>query len=181
MKTKSPKNYSKTTLSISCRKAGGMVLVFLLFFFTGIAQKERHDCCIPAFGSITLYHSFQPGSVIGFGMEAGKWNREASRFSYFLGTKLQWFGVSESSAKSSDQSKYNTRFSLYMKGQFRIIDRLYLVVSPQFVNLTSFEAGTGLRYVLPVSRVLGIGIEPTYSIIEKQFSINTNIHIALEN
>jgi hypothetical protein len=114
-------------------------------------------------------------------MEAGKWNREASRFSYFLGTKLQWFGVSESSAKSSDQSKYNTRFSLYMKGQFRIIDRLYLVVSPQFVNLTSFETGTGLRYVLPISRVLGIGIEPTYSIIEKQFSINTNIHFALEN
>ncbi len=68
-----------------------------------------------------------------------------------------------------------------MKGQFRIIDRLYLVVSPTFVNLSSFETGAGLRYVLPISRVIGIGLEPTYSLVEKQFSINTNIHFALEN
>ncbi len=181
MKTKSSQSFVNSPRFISCRKAAWMVSIFLFFFFAGYAQKEHRDCCIPAFGSITMYHSYQPGSVIGFGMEAGKWNKEASRFSYFLGTKLQWFGTSESSAKSSEESKYYSRVSLYMKGQLRIIDRLYLVVSPTFVNLTSFETGAGLRYVLPISRVIGIGVEPTYSIVEKQFSINTNIHFALEN
>jgi hypothetical protein len=181
MKTKSPRSSANSTDFISCRKAAWMVCISLFSIYTGNAQSDHRDCCIPAFGSITLYHSYQPGSVIGFGMEAGKWNKEASRFSYFLGTKLQWIENSESSAKSGEESKYNSRFSLYMKGQFRIIDRLYLVVSPTFVNLSSFETGAGLRYVLPISRVIGIGLEPTYSLVEKQFSINTNIHFALEN
>src|SRR5207244_3285630 len=122
-------------------------------------------------------HVVQSGSVLGFGLEAGKWNKEESRFSYFLGTKMQWFRPTEASKLGN--SADDLRFSVYVKGQFEILNRLYIVASPQFVNLCSFETGLGLRYSYPLSSSIGVGIEPTYSIIGRQYSLNTNIHFAL--
>ena len=82
------------------------------------------------------------------------------------------------SAKFSNSAE-NVRFSVYVKGQAMILHKLYFVVTPQLVNLTNFEAGIGFRYTYPLSEVLGVGIEPTYSIVQKEYSLNANIHIAL--
>ncbi|MFI5155530.1 MAG: hypothetical protein ACHQEM_05070, partial [Chitinophagales bacterium] len=67
----------------------------------------------------------------------------------------------------------------YLKGQARLVDRLYFELTPEFVNLTSFDLGLGLRYTYPLSESLGIGIEPTYSMVQKEYSLNANIHFAL--
>ena len=71
------------------------------------------------------------------------------------------------------------RFSFYIKGQVEVVNRLYIVAAPEFVNLTSFEARAGVRYIFPISNLIGIGVEPGYSFVQKQVSLNTNIHFAL--
>jgi len=148
-------------------------------FFTTYAQVGTcRDCSIPSFGAITLYHIAQPHSNFGFGMEAGKWNKEDSRFSYFMGAKLEWFRLVPGSDKFNN-SAGNIHFSVYMKGQFELMDRFYVVVSPEFVNLSSLDAEAGFRYTFPISTSIGIGVEPAYSFIQRQYSLNTNIHFAL--
>lgn len=151
----------------------------MLSFFKGHSQlKDCKDCDIPSFQSVTMYYIAQPHSGFGFGMEAGTWNKSESRFSYFLGARMQWFRVDPNAEKFSNVAN-NVRFSLYMKGQARIVNRIYLEVSPTFVNLSSFDAAVGLRYSYPLSDVIGVGVEPTYSVVQKEYALNANIHFAL--
>ena len=91
---------------------------------------------------------------------------------------MQWFRVDPNAEKFSNVAN-NVRFSLYMKGQARIVNRIYLEVSPTFVNLSSFDAAVGLRYSYPLSDVIGVGVEPTYSVVQKEYALNANIHFAL--
>jgi hypothetical protein len=160
-------------------KPCSLIWAFLFFYSVGLAQgKSCRECSIPGFESVTLYYVAQPHSNVGFGMEAGHWNKEESRFSYFLGAKMQWFQWDPNSDKYSNRAE-NIHFAVYLKGQFQIIDRFYFVASPQLLNLTSFELGLGARYVYPISDVIGIGLEPTYSIMQKECSLNLNVHFAL--
>jgi hypothetical protein len=160
-------------------KALVILMICLLSYLTGHSQlKDCKDCDIPSFQSVTMYYIGQPHSSFGFGMEAGKWNKNESRFSYFLGARMQWFRLDPNSAKFSNSAD-NVRFSVYLKGQVRIVNRFYLELSPMFVNLTSFDAAIGLRYSYPLSDVIGIGIEPTYLAVQKEYSLNANIHFAL--
>jgi len=160
-------------------KTACLLALFTLSFFVSHAQlKDCKDCSISSFQSVTMYYIVQPGSSFGFGLEAGQWNKEGSRFSYFLGSKMQWFRTDPGSDKFNNNAN-NLRFSFYLKGQAKIVNKLYLVVTPQFVNLSTFETGLGLRYTYPLSEVIGIGVEPIYSIINKEYSLNANIHLAL--
>ena len=160
-------------------KLSAKPVVFFLFIFSAVSVNAQSckDCFLPSFGAITVYHVAQPGSNFGFGFEGGSWNKELSRFSYFGGSKMQWFHPS--SDKPNNNSSENIRFSFYIKGQFEVINRFYIVAAPEFVNLTSFEARAGLRYIFPISNLIGIGVEPGYSFVQKQCSLNTNIHFAL--
>ena len=135
-------------------------IICVLFCLNGHSQsRDCKDCDIPSFQSVTMYYIGQPHSSFGFGVEAGKWNKSESRFSYFLGARMQWFMLDPNSAKFNNVAD-NVRFSAY-------------------VNLTSFDAAVGLRYSYPLSEVIGIGIEPTYSFVQKEYSLNANIHFAL--
>ena len=69
--------------------------------------------------------------------------------------------------------------SFYVKGQYKLTNHLYAIAAPGIVNLTYVELQTGFRYVIPVTRVIGIGIEPTYAFNQKQFVLNANMHFAL--
>ena len=158
-------------------KIAGILTICLLSFFSARSQDCK-DCDISSFQSFTTYYIAQPGSLIGFGVEGGNWNKEDSRFSYFLGTKMQWFQVDPKSQKTANGDGA-VRLSFYIKGQARIINRLYLEVAPQLVNLTAFETSVGLRYTYPLSSVIGVGLEPSYSIIQKEYALNVNIHFAL--
>lgn len=158
----------------------GAVMALTLICQQTNAQKKCPDCCLSSFGAATLYHTMQSGSTYGFGLEAGKWNKEESRFSYFMGMKMQWFNTATTVTKSASNPDNVMRFSVYVKGQFELMNRLYVVASPQLVNLTSFEAGLGVRWVYPITTGIGIGLEPTYSVVQKQCSLNTNIHFALK-
>ena len=115
---------------------------------------------------------------MGFGVEAGTWNKDASKFSYFIGTSMVWTGYSNSAAKTNT-TQYQTLLSFYVKGQYKVTNHLYLVAAPGVVNLSYFEFQTGLRYVIPVTHVIGIGIEPAYAMNQKQFVVNANMHFAL--
>ena len=79
----------------------------------------------------------------------------------------------------TDNVQNQTFLTFYVKGQYKLTKHLYAVVSPGIVNLSNFEVQTGLRYVLPVSRVIGVGIEPAYAFNQKQFLVNVNLHFAL--
>jgi len=155
------------------------LVIFFFFIFSAVSVRSQSckDCFLPSFGAITIYHVAQPGSNFGFGFEGGSWNKELSRFSYFVGAKMQWFNPSAN--KPDNNSSEDIRFSFYVKGQFEVLNRLYIVAAPEFVNLTSFEARAGLRYIFPISNLIGIGVEPGYSFVQKQVSLNTNIHFAL--
>src|SRR5215467_12385319 len=71
-------------------------VLFFLFIISTFSVKAQSckDCFVPSFGAITIYHVAQPGSNFGFGFEGGSWNKELSRFSYFVGAKMQWFNPS---------------------------------------------------------------------------------------
>ncbi len=156
-------------------------LVVMLYCSVSSAQAQKRackDCFVPSFGAITLYHITQAHSSFGFGMEAGKWNKDDSRFSYFIGAKLQWFHLDPNSDKYNNSAD-NIHYTVYVKGQFELLDRLYVVAGPEFYNLSSLDARTGLRYVFPISNFIGIGVEPAYSFVQKQCSVNANIHFAL--
>jgi hypothetical protein len=142
------------------------------------SQANATNCCDGSFAAVTLYYSVQPGSTLGFGMEGGNWIKESSRFSYFLGARMQWYQQSIPGDKIITNNDF-TNFYLYVKAQYRIVDELYIVASPQFVNLNSFDFAPGLRYVFPIANGFGLGLEPSYSIVQKQFNLNANVHIAL--
>jgi hypothetical protein len=115
---------------------------------------------------------------MGFGVEAGTWKKDAGKFSYFFGTSMVWAEKNNTGVKtSSPQSQ--TYLSFYMKGQYKIAKHLYLVAAPGVTNLSFLDLQTGLRYVVPLTRIIGIGIEPAYAFNQKQFLVNANLHFAL--
>jgi hypothetical protein len=160
--------------------ASALIICTALLFlsFSGNAQSGKcGDCFVSSFGAITVYHVAQSGTNFGFGFEAGSWNKNESPFSYFIGSKMQWF---KSSGDKNENIADKIRYSVYVKGQYEVINRLYVVVAPAFVNLSSFETQAGIRYVFPLSKFIGVGLEPGYSFVQKQYSLNTNIHFALK-
>jgi hypothetical protein len=116
---------------------------------------------------------------MGFGVEAGTWKKDAGKFSYFIGTSMVWAEDINSKIKTTN-SQNQAMLSFYIKGQYKLTKHLYVIAAPGIVNLSYFELQTGLRYVIPVSRVVGIGIEPAYAFNQKQFVTNINMHFALK-
>jgi hypothetical protein len=160
------------------RTALFVIVIVSCFQFSELKSQNCNHCCIPSFPSLTVYQAFQTGHGMGFGMEAGTWNKDASKFSYFIGTSMVWTGYSNSSEKTNT-TQYQTLLSFYIKGQYKLTNHLYFVAAPGIVNLSYFEFQTGLRYVIPVTHVIGIGIEPSYAMNQKQFVVNANMHFAL--
>ena len=80
-----------------------------------------------------------------------------------------WYGADNSNTKiKTQQLRTNqTLLSFYLKGQYQLTNHLYAVAAPGIVNLTYFEFQTGLRYVIPLSHVIGIGVEPAYAFGQK--------------
>lgn len=157
------------------------LLLFFIFCCTGFfasAQPKCSACSVPSFAALTVYHVLQTGPSTGFGIEAGKWKKDAGKFSYFLGTSLVWEENDSRNQKTSDHYK-ELNISFYWKGQFKLADRFYLIVQPELINLSAFETRTAMRYVFPLTKIMGIGLEPGYALITREWSLNTNIHFAL--
>lgn len=155
-----------------------LFLIFILSHSSIRAQEKCKVCSVPSFAALTIYHTLQTGSAMGFGIEAGKWKKDDGKFSYFLGTSMIWAENDQQDQKTSENSK-ELAISFYWKGQYKIANRLYLIAQPELINLSSFEMRAGARYVFPLTKILGIGLEPGYSLIKKEWSFNTNIHFAL--
>ena len=85
-------------------------------------------------------------------------------------------GTNEKTSSSQKQ----LLMSFYYKGQYKLTKHLYVVAAPGIVNLSYFEFQTGLRYVVPVTRLIGLGIEPAYAFNQKQLVMNVNVHFALK-
>jgi len=153
--------------------------IISLFQVSDLKSQSCKLCSIPSFPSVTVYQSFQTGHGIGFGAEAGTWNKDASKFSYFLGTSMVWVGNEQTGVKTISSQK-QLLLSFYLKGQYRLSNHLYVIAAPGIVNLSYFDMQAGLRYVFPVTREIGVGIEPAYLFNQRQFMINTNMHFALK-
>ena len=158
----------------------GLLLIIIVscFQFSELKSQNCNLCSIPSFPTVTVYQAFQTGHGMGFGLEAGTWNKDAGKFSYFIGTSMVWAKDNHSDLKTSTSQK-QALLSFYLKGQYKLSNHLYVIAAPGIVNLSYFELQTGLRYVVPVTRVIGIGIEPAYAFNQKQFLINANLHFAL--
>ena len=158
---------------------GLLLIIFISCLqFSDLKSQNCNLCSIPSFPTVTVYQSFQTGHGIGFGVEAGTWNKDAGKFSYFIGTNLVWADSSNSKIKTST-AQNQAMLSFYLKGQYKLMNHLYLVAAPGIVNLSYLELQTGLRYVVPLTKVIGIGIEPAYAFNQKQFVVNANLHFAL--
>jgi hypothetical protein len=165
-------------------KARGKSFLFFLVvvccFSASELKSQSCDLCkIASFPSITVYQAFQTGHGMGFGVEAGTWKKDASKFSYFIGTSMVWADNSNTKVKTQASGTNQAMLSFYLKGQYQLTNHLYAIAAPGIVNLTYFELQTGLRYVVPLSHVIGIGIEPAYAFGQKQFVVNANMHFAL--
>jgi hypothetical protein len=180
MKTSTP--CRNTILSVfhklNCRSGLLLMLTICCFQFSELKSQSCNLCKIPSFPSLTVYQVFQTGHGMGFGVEAGTWNKDASRFSYFIGTSMVWAGYNNADSKT-ESAKKQAVLGFYLKGQYQLSKHLYVVAAPGILNLSYFEFQTGLRYVVPVTRVIGIGIEPAYTFNRKQFALNANLHFAL--
>lgn len=165
---------------ISNRKKDFFFLVFVFCISMGEVKSQSCDLCkIGSFPSLTVYQAFQTGHGMGFGVEAGNWNKDAGKFSYFIGTSLVWSDNSNSKSKTTAPAGSQTYLNFYVKGQYQLTNHLYAIAAPGIVNLSFFELQTGLRYVIPISHVVGIGVEPSYAFGQKQFVVNANMHFAL--
>jgi hypothetical protein len=174
-------HYRKFSLSLTHnikRNTGLLLILGFLCLQSGQAKSQGcSQCSIPSFPALTVYQSFQTNHGIGFGVEAGTWNKEASKFSYFIGTSMVWTDIASDSKTSTAQKQ--AMLSFYLKGQYRLSSHLYFVAAPGITNLSFLELQTGLRYVVPLTRIIGIGVEPAYAFSQKQFLINANLHFAL--
>jgi hypothetical protein len=155
------------------------LIVLCCFSVSDLKSQTCDQCKIAAFPSLTVYQSFQTGHGMGFGVEAGNWKKDASKFSYFIGTSMVWADNSNTKIKTQAPAGDMTMLSFYVKGQYQLANHLYAVAAPGIVNLSWFEFQTGLRYVIPLSHVVGIGIEPAYAFGQKQMVVNANMHFAL--
>jgi hypothetical protein len=165
---------------ISNKKNGLWILIFTSCFSFNELKSQNCDLCkIQSFPSLTVYQAFQTGHGMGFGVEAGTWNKDAGKFSYFIGTSLVWADNTNIKIKTGTASPSQTLLSFYLKGQYQLMNHFYVVAAPGIVNLTYFEFQSGLRYVVPISRIVGVGIEPAYAFGQKQFVVNANLHFAL--
>ncbi len=165
---------------ISNKKTGLLILIIAGCFSSGELKSQNCDLCkIQSFPSLTVYQTFQTGHGMGFGVEAGTWKKDAGKFSYFIGTSLVWADSTNLKIKSGAGSASQTLLSFYLKGQYQLMNHLYAVAAPGIVNLTYFEFQAGLRYVIPISRIIGVGIEPAYAFGQKQLVVNANMHFAL--
>jgi hypothetical protein len=179
MKTSITRRKSLFSVNRMIRRNGPfLVLLISCLRFSEVKSQNCNQCTIPSFPSVTVYQAFQTGHGMGFGVEAGNWKKDAGKFSYFIGTSMVWAQNSESKIKTGG-SQNQTLLSFYVKGQYKLTKHLYAIVAPGIVNLSYFDVQTGLRYVLPVSRVIGIGMEPAYAFNQKQFLVNVNLHFAL--
>jgi hypothetical protein len=156
----------------------GLLFIVVCFQFGELKSQNCSLCCVPSFPSLTVYQAFQTGHGMGFGVEAGTWNKDASKFSYFIGTSMVWTENSNTQVKTNT-TQSQVLLSFYVKGQYKLTNHLYVVASPGIVNLSYFELQTGLRYVVPLTRVIGIGIEPAYAFNQRQLVVNANLHFAL--
>jgi len=181
MKTSTPsRNLFFNVLQSSKHNMALFALTIISFFQVGELKSQNCKLCsIPSFPSVTVYQSFQTGHGVGFGAEAGTWNKDASKFSYFVGTSMVWVENKQTDIKTISTQK-QALLSFYLKGQYQLSNHLYVIAAPGIVDLSYFDLQTGFRYVFPVTSVIGIGIEPAYSFNQKQFVLNTNIHFALK-
>jgi hypothetical protein len=156
-------------------------VLFVLCFLqvSDLKSQVCSQCCLSSFPVLTVYQSFQTGHGMGFGVEAGNWKKDTGKFSYFIGTNLVWGQYQNGNVKGQSSPQNQTFLNLYVKGQYKITNHLYAVVAPGVVNLSYFDVQAGLRYVLPISKVVGVGVEPAYSFNQKVFVLNANLHFAL--
>jgi hypothetical protein len=155
-----------------------LIIIISLSQFKELKAQSCNSCCIPSFPSLTVYQSFQTGHGMGFGVEAGSWKKDAGKFSYFIGTNMIW-ADNTSPENKTETSQKQVLLSFYVKGQYKLTKHLYVIAAPGIVNLSYFELQSGFRYVVPLTRVIGIGIEPAYAFNQKQLVMNANLHFAL--
>jgi len=155
------------------------LLIFVLAGLRGTAQDG--DCAACAvFPSLTVYHTIQNGPGNGIGFEAGTWKKAPESVSFFFGSSLVWQAAQSETEKTGPGSAYKpVNMTMYVKGQVALGNKLYAVVQPGIQNLSLFTLKTGLRYVIPLSNKVGIGLEPNYSVFQNVLAFNTNLHIAL--
>lgn len=158
-----------------------LLICFFIFRGTELRSQNCNKCSIPSFPSVTVYQTIQTGPGIGFGIEGGNWKKDAGKFSYFFGTSIIWNDKLNAVTKTeSSQHQSQTMINFYVKGQYRISKHLYAIVAPGIGNLSYLELQTGLRYIIPFTKVIGIGIEPAYAFHQKELVANINLHFALK-
>ena len=98
------------------------MLIICCFQFSELKSQNCNLCKIPSFPSLTVYQAFQTGHGMGFGVEAGTWNKDAGKFSYFIGTSMVWAENNNTDSQNTTTAKKQAFLSFYVKGQYQLIE-----------------------------------------------------------
>src|ERR1700759_1037701 len=107
MKTSTPARNLIFDLLWSTKNRTALLALTIISLFQASELKSQNCklCSIPSFPSVTVYQSFQSGHGIGFGAEAGTWNKDSGKFSYFVGTSMVWVENKQTDAKTISSQK----------------------------------------------------------------------------
>ena len=144
----------------------------ILILTAGFASAQYNKCG-PAVPVFSVYYSHEAGTRYGLGIEAGSQGVE-SPFGLYAGFYLKKLAPQ---ALKSDSSGFTMRGSLYLKGAFRLNQptgrgSIFLTAAPELSVQTGFDLKSGLRFMLPLSGKKALGLEPLYSVRQRNFSFN---------
>jgi hypothetical protein len=113
----------------------------------------------------------KPGVKTGF--EAG-YIGHRSKFGYSAGFELE-FHDQENHSGEEYANETGNMFKMYFKGSYRIYRKgnsrmLFLTVTPEINMKSKFDLRSGIRLILPVTAKFGLGLEPSASVLNGNFT-----------
>lgn len=152
------------------KKLPALVLLFLVL--VSVMPVAAQNCGGPV-SVIAPYYSYEAHTKFGVGLEAGIQGVD-SRTGLYVGFSYQQLTTNY---QKRDTSGFNYRSSFYLKGTLRINDHesagsIFLVASPQLSLQSGYDVLTGLKFMYPFFGKTGMGIEPLYSLKQKDVRVN---------
>jgi hypothetical protein len=150
-----------------------ILTLVLITSFIGAMQSSAQNCGDPV-SIMSAYYSYEPHTKFGIGFEAGSQGVD-SRLGYYAGIRLTMLKQPEYTKQDSAMLDY--RLAFYLKGTVRLSSfdskgSLYVVAAPQMSLQAGFDVQSGLRFMYPLSGKKGIGLEPLYSVRQKNVALN---------
>ena len=150
-----------------------ILAIILITSFACCLKSSAQNCGDPV-SILSAYYTYEPHTKFGVGFEAGSQGVD-SRLGYYAGIRLTM--LKQPVYIKQDSAQLDYRLAFYLKGTVRLTSQeskgsLFVVAAPQMSLQSGFDVHSGLRYMYPLSGKKGIGVEPLYSVRQRNVSLN---------